>query len=65
MCAETLSTNASVVSAERNDSFVFNDSLEILDGFKKVLTLASIGSLHSVLEMHAHIISSGLGSYKK
>lgn len=56
-------SNTVVESSERNDGFVFENSLHVFDGCVQVQTSACSGSLVSVFEMCSQVVHSATSSY--
>ena len=60
--ADGLSSWTTGVSSERNDGFVLDNTLKVLDGLAEVKTSQSTGSLIGVLVVNSQVVNSAFGS---
>ena len=61
--AHSMSTWTTGESSERNDGFMFNNSLHVGDGLKEVESSARSSSLIGVLEMGSQVIDSAFSGF--
>jgi len=63
--AHSVSSWSSCEFSEGNDSFVFENSLHVLDGLQQVESLTGLGGLVRVFEMTSQVVNSAFSSYRK